>query len=901
MESIDIDIDSSQKGDELSKYRNKDEREKSAVASHAVRQHLANFLLSRRPSQDRGESFLSSSGNIMADVQLEDEFFTRSKSSFQSSNDPPMRARDESGRSRPLARGLAVNTKDDHALRKTASLPTMLLSLKATSTSKRRQVERRTTMSPIMKRKTKQRRSQLEQGSFSSGEYSSNPCIDDSMRVVGARTPTPPALHKLSIGSSTTNLTGQRKSYQSSQSSKLTDSGHSSFNSDKMSHVRVTQALRLAVMQRATNKAKMTAQPAGGSFDLEGTIRVGANRIQDESTTMRKDELRQQSSLESCESRGYKLRPSFGSEWNHDVTKLRSLLLKDSTADQRPNAAPSHQVPSSQFCSSVQTKPISMSKPSSGSLIETRLSIMANRAHNRFCSSSSSISSLFSSQQDSFEDSGCHPIDLSSSTDPNRPSHWSQSHNNTSNQPHSTGGFVRSSNTNNGTVQSLNENQKLALGSCSLAKRLDQQSGENVLQYDRESTRHTTDRAHHHPNAGQFGASRDANSLDNPASVSSNLLASLANQLNISSSEQTLLGAGSEQAQQQDRLELNDMLAQYHGPPRHNQLANDQLPSSEQSFELFNRWLNVYSSFADPQTNEGSDMKQRSNNKNQQANSSDFNKRHPHERDSTTVNNTFSSVSRTRPNQRPSSRISQSHLNTSLLAREARYLCRLEMNQRNRSNVMARTLSSPILVSTEPVASTAAMRFAATPSVLMNSQFDLTPIDDGKTCELEEDSVIDMLIDDPTQTEQSEASTSDGACNLSLDLSNTNNNKSDWLDRAEGVNSAFSSLPNSSTRNEFSKLASMFTSPVELQLLRVHEQFEPQFDASSSTGITFDRRLCKHRCLCTRDENHLENEFRVTAIWRRLYDAGLLRCCARVSTREATLDEIKLIHGLVES
>jgi histone deacetylase 6 len=59
-----------------------------------------------------------------------------------------------------------------------------------------------------------------------------------------------------------------------------------------------------------------------------------------------------------------------------------------------------------------------------------------------------------------------------------------------------------------------------------------------------------------------------------------------------------------------------------------------------------------------------------------------------------------------------------------------------------------------------------------------------------------------------------------------------------------------------------------------------------------TTGLVYDERFLAHRA----PYEHPEHPGRLTAIWRRLQDEGLVKRCERVSAREATREELLGIH-----
>ncbi|HWZ86030.1 MAG TPA: histone deacetylase [Thermoanaerobaculia bacterium] len=58
------------------------------------------------------------------------------------------------------------------------------------------------------------------------------------------------------------------------------------------------------------------------------------------------------------------------------------------------------------------------------------------------------------------------------------------------------------------------------------------------------------------------------------------------------------------------------------------------------------------------------------------------------------------------------------------------------------------------------------------------------------------------------------------------------------------------------------------------------------------TGLVFDERFLAHRA----PNDHPEHPGRLSAIWKRLADEGLLERCRRVAAREATHDELARVH-----
>lgn len=72
--------------------------------------------------------------------------------------------------------------------------------------------------------------------------------------------------------------------------------------------------------------------------------------------------------------------------------------------------------------------------------------------------------------------------------------------------------------------------------------------------------------------------------------------------------------------------------------------------------------------------------------------------------------------------------------------------------------------------------------------------------------------------------------------------------------------------------------------------------YNPVFNKSSSTGLIYELGMCNHKCICGDENNHPENSHRILAVWRRLYEMGLMAKCARIEGRRATIEELQLCH-----
>ena len=61
----------------------------------------------------------------------------------------------------------------------------------------------------------------------------------------------------------------------------------------------------------------------------------------------------------------------------------------------------------------------------------------------------------------------------------------------------------------------------------------------------------------------------------------------------------------------------------------------------------------------------------------------------------------------------------------------------------------------------------------------------------------------------------------------------------------------------------------------------------------SRTGVVYDERMKAHK---ERFGNHPECPERISCIWRALNEANIVSNCLRVPARDATMEEIVLVH-----
>ncbi|CAD5234865.1 unnamed protein product [Bursaphelenchus xylophilus] len=88
--------------------------------------------------------------------------------------------------------------------------------------------------------------------------------------------------------------------------------------------------------------------------------------------------------------------------------------------------------------------------------------------------------------------------------------------------------------------------------------------------------------------------------------------------------------------------------------------------------------------------------------------------------------------------------------------------------------------------------------------------------------------------------------------------------------------------------------------PEEEHLMGAFTQRFSSFSTGASgvkTGIVYDEAMSGHNCVCGDDTNHVEHGGRVSCIYKRLGDCGLLSVCEKVPSKKAPLDLLKLAHS----
>lgn len=192
----------------LNLFKNKEEHEQSANASQEVKEHLANFIFQRQGSSTQISSIQSASsscvggnktGQNYSNLNLKSSLtnnngLNETNNNGLSNNNGPQLPGNHYDQNNHDCCMIDNNLNDDHPLRKTASMPTMHIPYKAQSLSRRRQMERRTTVSPLIKRQSRPRRKVLlSQDSNLTTEYSSNPCITSQFSGSLSQSSSPPS------------------------------------------------------------------------------------------------------------------------------------------------------------------------------------------------------------------------------------------------------------------------------------------------------------------------------------------------------------------------------------------------------------------------------------------------------------------------------------------------------------------------------------------------------------------------------------------------------------------------------------------------------------------------------------------------------------------------------------
>lgn len=944
----------------LKQLKNKDVHAQSAVASREVKEHLANFIFQRQGSSTQISNLQSSSS-----------------SSNNNNNDYSSISRvGDCSSSNSNAKSIITNQNDcymnigpngvhgdNHPLRKTASMPTMHIPYKAQSLSRRRQMERRTTMSPLMKRKSRTRRQMLQSQDSNSNEYSSNPCItatshdrsvsqssspattstisnmdytnsNRQQQMVGSSSiastshqhmtsPTnkiPKSSQPIKLTSIFTNKELEKLPYDmknslyfsnapNSSSSNLLQQQTANFQpttTDKnalrqQQHLQVNEALRKTIM----NRGKLGI---GGSLDIDGLSgssassgsgapAAGGQASDNNGGSFVKDELRQWSldgadlktsaalnklALSSNVSQMAALNANL---FHREYHKLHRLATTSDAASLRRSQSPSSSISmglsGNQAAASMQ---LQQHPAHQAGTREPRMVIgsVHHHPHLRHYSSSSSSTSSLLSQQDSLEESSSQAIDLSSSSEASRNRQYhggltkqTHHHHQQPQQQQQVPGNLfnnvsasqsqahASSQLTNHLLKKNQSNQKLLLDSFNQLQLCHSQDQIKQMLINSASTSASQQQQQqhlllgntsHHLHPSLLNASKNATSLDGP-SCQTNLIASLAEQFNLSASAQNLLSL-------QDQTNL-----------ARQQQQQPHIPASE-----FNQWLlNCIQSKELEQSNLI----------------------------------TSSVLDKLISLPEPYKTNLLTHLFQQQQLRSNSHAA--GVNDESTKAMISRALSSPLLISS-PVDAGSLLHpnnlVGAGPAIatdphqirLMRQALANPQQQQQQHQGMIVDSIGGNSLDEtherpgrPNSWSKSQYSMPGGQ-HRSLDLSAKSGDESGIFSRLNQrpINEQIDT--NLFSNNPPPALNFCYT-PADPKKASYSFIFNPIFDKHASTGLTYELELSNHKCICGNEYNHPENSFRILAIWRRLYDRGLMAKCARIEARRATLEEIQLCHS----
>lgn len=1068
----------------LELLKNKEEHAQSAIASQEVREHLAAFICSKRQGSSTQISTTTSSNQHHQHHQQQHpsnagQLFSSANYSVQSGAN--------NGYTNSSSRYMIVNVPgiqdDDHPLRKTASMPTIHISYKAQSLSRRRQMERRTTMSPLMKRKSKPKRQLLQ--SQDSTEYSSNPCIIQSSRSNTrslSQSSSPPPIQSYQYQDSqqqhqqndtfisedmtvtgNTNIGSQQRSSQSttatnsqqlpqqqhhsssipssaSQTIKLSSiftnreleslqnslyfptstasvpqassssssnvvqqaqkipTNHTNFNNNnnhesstitttnntgsagnihqtaleksvlsrQQQHLKVNEAIRKTVIQRASSKGKMAIS---GSLD-SGGVPATTGKNSDSSTKGGgahnfKDELRQLS-LDGADLRTNmafnKLASSTqiaNSMFHRDFHKLRLATTSDAAIirrSQSPSSSISMGLSGGQAaaCITHQSANYNTSATNQPSSMPPHYPAHQRIAHGKHYSSSSSSTSSLLSQQDSLEESSSQAIDLSSSSEASR------HHRHQTNSIFNTSGAHRQSQFAAGHLQmkpqaTSAQNQHQATPNQHYQKVLQESFNQLQLCQSQEGMKHllisSTNQqqqpsqtkqpqqpfqqisvnqqlsdaaaaaaaAISHP-PSLSSTSKTATSLDASGNHHNNSIVSISEQFNISASAQNLISL-----HQRDQQQLQNTINNLGSLITHHQ-QQQQHPSpisinnSNQSHDL-NQWLFAYNNPIQATTNDAQFSRQLTG--------ALFTKltSFPEPYRSTLLSHIIQQQQLGQMNPVVDDRVN------GVSQHQQQPQQHHDQDQDQRS-LISRTLSSPMLISNyqetsmlpdqadhimggcnagqdnqsarandEPLSHSSDI-------IQRNHHHNQSRKGGEKNEVISQDPV--MMMDSLDESKHTKISSSSVAAAIGAQ---TNTNELALMKKGKKfpvLESNQHSLDltvssNSSSKEKSSKLAlesskimeaplNFSYTPADPKRASYNFIYNPIFDKHSSTGLIYELEMCNHKCICNNENNHPENSYRILAIWRRLYDSGLMAKCAKIEARRATLEEIQLCH-----
>lgn len=1010
--------------EKLESLKNKDVHAQSAIASQEVREHLAGFIRSKRLGSSTQINNLQQNSGLGGHQSAAYSGQTSRNGSGTNDN-----------RGTSFINGCSQD--DDHPLRKTASMPTMHIPYKAQSLSRRRQMERRTTMSPLMKWKSKLKRQLLHSQDSSSTESSSNPCIIQSSGRNSTRSlsqsnspppmtaPIPPlssstlASHQqqahlkhhqpqqqpqsqqqqqqqqhdvapigcqqASVSSSTsqqaiklssiftnreletlqnnlknslyfsTTPNSSSTNLHLAQSANLTQNNNGSISSTsspssssiileksalkQQHHLKVNEAIRKTVIQRASSKGKMVV--VGGSLDRENSPSLSSasrgdwqqgsshhsGNIRDELRQLSLDgaDLRNTMALNRLTASGA---PSVGGMFHRDFHKHRLATTNDA-ASLRRSQSPSSSISMGLSCGQanlISATHCFNATPAQQAQFhqprEARLASLA--AHIKHHSSSSSSTSSLLSQQDSLEESSSQAIDLSSSSEASRqqhrgshqaaPSLFGSSHRATHHLIKTGSSGSQHSPANSAIAASTGQHYQKVLQESFNQLQLCQSQDciQQLLLTSAPALTHQV--AHQGPASGSTMATSHASPLLKTASspdagsqqhqqqhASRHPDNVITARTDLSASAQNLISQPTQHDTNNIGVMLMNCQPQQHyqhpdNPPQ--QMTSTSNLSALMTHDL-NQLLGIYNNLIQSSDQQSSQL-------------------------------TSSLLAKLTSLPEPY----KSGLLTHLIQQQQQQFSVLNNVVDDRGNLshqdandqrslMSRALSSPLLVSAntdhpdtpmtpvEQQTTQQSAKMSCNPAnrQVLDNDMNLTDgyfsdslvgvrkhssgINHDRSSGMIVDGVDELSAHEPVRVN---ISTGRGGVKQTFSVNESNHSLDLTLSSRlceEEIKSS-SSLPEEDVPLNFSY------APLPEQLLPKRAScsfiYNPVFDAHSFTGIVYELEMCNHKCICANESNHPENSYRILAIWRRLFDKGLMARCAKIEGRRATMEELQLCH-----
>jgi len=983
----------------LELLKRKEEHAQSAIASLEVREHLAGFIRSKRQLGGGSSTHLSSPGpssgsqhpksNALSSLvgTSKDHESRRSHSNldYQSSGDQFQFSDDGQSTCR-IGEASQRHMEVDRTLRKTASMPTIHNPLKSLSMSRKRQIERRTTMSPLMRKKTKpSSRKQLHSLDLSEPQdFSSNPCIikgsssinvshsDRLIRSLSQSGSPPRCMSRTGpvqddtsshIPSPTLCTYESNNPNQSAHLSETTNhlssitqtditspSKSNPENSDldqltkQQHHLKVQAALRKTLIDRTSSRARIAA--VGGSLDSgselvarRASINQAANLLLQEygnqsgtgdqssnlkdfsqceqasqvntngriSFSSNREELRQWSldaadlrSLHAARAAGLAAAWASGSNaqanrtlawgmFNRDLLQLRLAATNAASLLRRSQSPQSSISMGSNEHASDQLQAQQSIPSSHGSSSSHQERPIGHRKPKHLSSSSSSDSSLLSGQ-DSFDDSSSQAIDLSSSSEAHKQRHKKHQHH--QQQLHSS-----RMNYQNILQESFNQ---LQLQSGDSPKRLffeqqqqlqlqqtqisateragDHKMKQDAAQFPPETVSQKLAMDHGQQQQQKYSQSPNRGTNDNQMSA----LASVMGQHTMTTGPKGALAATQASHQQiehekrRQQFHLSSLVASQNQASAnpvdlHSWSAYTSLMQSEefqQSSQITSSLWTKMTSLPEPYR---SSLLAQWIQLHQQYHHDPYTS-DPHPQISSDGN----------PNSSPS---------------------------HDQRSLISRALSSPLLIGNK------GPQYDTTRSFVTQRATDHTGLRERPSSGKESDAAsrnFAQSLSGHCQSGNKSEPDSESREQVSLDLSYFNLNRvnsdesqttsSKSNDEERSLRSRTSASDSSAEQrgnrdDSTSQRVNFSYTPQDLAQVCCNFIYTPTFSEDSRTGITYDLDICAHKCICMDESQHPENNFRVLAIWRRLFDVGLMIRCARIRPYRASLRELQLCHG----